>query len=325
MSRILLILGLVLLMTVPVSVAQAGSSYDGSGTAVISDGSSLSDRISYSMTGVTRLDASQAYEGWLVNSSSGAQVSTGVMKMTGLGDISHSWVSPDGANLLDGYDTVMVSVEAVPDADASSPSGTTAFTSTVAAGTLSTVRGLVASDGALTGLRSSLDSAIASATSARSAASLADLKTHTESAIASINGDSGAIAHAASAQTTLGDGSASVSASITNASGWATEAHDGALEVLNQDSLVIAQALLTNVSGSLDAARNGMTSNDKGGAEQAYSGAQALATYNYGGAAGVVLTPSVGDTTIPMMAQMALALAFMLITSGGLLYARSKR
>ena len=79
------------------------------------------------------------------------------------------------------------------------------------------------------------------------------------------------------------------------------------------------------MAGSLDAARNGMTSNDKGGAEQAYSGAQALATYNYGGAAGVVLTPSVGDTTIPMMAQMALALAFMLITSGGLLYARSKR
>ena len=96
-------------MTVPISLAQAQVAYEGTGTAVISDSSSISDKITYSLTGVTRLAPDQAYEGWLVNTSTGTLQSTGIMTVDGSSNINHSWVS-DGDNLIEEYDSVVISV-----------------------------------------------------------------------------------------------------------------------------------------------------------------------------------------------------------------------
>ena len=57
MSKLLITLGLILLMTLPFAVAQAEDSYSGSGTAVISDAGAMSDRVTFSMSGVSMLEA----------------------------------------------------------------------------------------------------------------------------------------------------------------------------------------------------------------------------------------------------------------------------
>ncbi|MXY46836.1 MAG: hypothetical protein F4Y44_07595, partial [Chloroflexi bacterium] len=104
MSKLLITLGLILLMTTPIAVAHADS-YAGSGTAVISDAGAMSDRVTFSMSGVAMLDSGMAFEGWLVNSDSDDKVSTGVMTVLPDGTISHTWTDPDGGNLLEMYDT----------------------------------------------------------------------------------------------------------------------------------------------------------------------------------------------------------------------------
>ncbi|MCH8237357.1 MAG: hypothetical protein IIC06_04200 [Proteobacteria bacterium] len=195
MSKLLIIFGLVLLMTVPVSFAQAQQAFEGSGSAVISDSLTLSDKITYSLTGVTRLAPDQSYEGWLVNSGTGALQSTGLMTVDGSSKISHSWVSPDGDNLIEDYDTVVISVEPVPDSDPGSPSSIKPFSASISPGAMMHIRHLLVSwpegddAGILTNLNIQLDVAIQHVDLARNSATLDDVLLHTQHIINVVDGD----------------------------------------------------------------------------------------------------------------------------------------
>ena len=344
MSKLLIIFGLVLLMTVPVSFAQAQDAYEGSGTAVISDSSALSDKVSYSLAGVTRLAPGQAYEGWLVNTDTGALQSTGIMPVDGNNAIGHSWISPEGDNLIADYNSVVISVEAVPDSDPDSPSGLTPFSDSVSSTAMTHIRHLLVgwpegeSAGILTNLNTQLDVAIQHVNLARGSDTIEDVHLHTQHVINVIAGDGapgddvGVIAHAQDrdhaelAGASVAAEAANVEIAGANAESWALEAKAGAEDVLGNDSITIAKALLnTVVAGRLDAARNGISATAQGGAEQAYVSAQKMSTYTLSSSVAVVATPSVGDSSVPVFAQMLLAGALSLLVAGSFLFFRSRR
>ena len=316
---------------------------DGEGSSVISDGQGLSDRITYTMTGMSALGPDQAYEGWLVNSSTGDLVSTGVMNAP-VGSINHVWDSPDGTNLIAEYDTVVISIEPVPDSDPGTPSDQKPFSHTVPAGAMVHIRHLLDSfppgepNGIMQNLRLQLDSTLDSIEDARGAGAIAELKTAIQSVVDTIDADDGVLVHAelrkhatfaadaSGGDATVIDNAALVEEYGGNAETWANEAKASAADVLGQSSLTIAKTLVNTVSGRLDAARNGITATGDGGAEQAYIQAQMMAEYKLGGDVAVtVTTPSVGDTSIPTFAGIALLGSLLLLSTGGVLYYRGRR
>jgi hypothetical protein len=311
---------------------------------VISDGQGLSDRITYMMTGLSSLGPDQAYEGWLVNSSTGDLVSTGVMNAP-VGSINHVWDSPDGTNLIAEYDTVVISIEPVPDSDPDSPSDNKPFTHTVPDGAMQHIRHLLVSwpsggpNGILQNLRLQLDSALDSVEDARGASSISALKTAIQSVVDTIDADDGVLVHAAdrkhgpfAADASGGDATVVNNAALVdefgaNAEAWANEAKASAVDVLDQSSLIIAKTLVNTVAGRLEAARNGISATGDGGAEQAYVQAQMMAKYKLGGDVVTVAvgTPSVGDTSVSMFARIALLGSLLLLGTGALLYYRGRR
>lgn len=354
-SKLLLIFGLVLLMTLPVSMAQAQQAdFPGSGTAIISDSVALSDRITYTMTGMRNLGPDQTYEGWLVNTGSGTMLSTGVMRADAQGAINHTFTSPTGENLIANYNQVVISVEPVPDTDAAAPSDVRPFSHTIPGGAMTRVRNLVVSwpagdpTGAATDMKAQLDVAIQHANLAANSSTIEDVMLHTHHVINIIEGEGGpnfdasfgnpgdgvgVLAHAqaamqqADAVASSGDPVVSMHAqnvaqASQNVVTWSTQARDQALQILDRTSLNIAQTLLAQVSGPLNAARNGITATDMGGAQQAYTQAQRMATYTFPSpAAG----PGVGDAAVPVVMQMALGGALALMASGGFILYRGRR
>lgn len=358
-SKFLILLGLVLLMTIPFSIANAQSvEFPGSGTAIISDGTSKSDRLTYNMTGMRRLSAERIYEGWLVNSSTGDLVSTGVMRVNTRGGIARSWTSPTGENLIENYDTVVISVESVPDPDPDEPSDIKPFANSVPLSAMTHIRHLLVSwpagdaTGILSDLRTQLDVAIQHVRLARSATDLTGLRQHTHHVINIVEGEDGpnfdasfgnpgdgmgVLLHAQdrkhatfAADTVPGNLVIKTHAQLVeeygeNAEMWSAEARDSAVDVLDEDSLTIAKTLLNLVEGRLVAARSGIPAlPDEGGAQQAYLEAQRMATFTLPAPLNVG-TPSVGDASVPLMMQMALAGALVLLASGGFLLYRERR
>jgi hypothetical protein len=348
-TKIVFLLGFILLIIAPLAVAQAQTPTQISaggveGSAVISDGQGLSDRITYTMTGLSNLGPDQAYEGWLVNSSSGDLVSTGVMNAP-VGSISHVWDSPDGTNLIAEYDTVVISIEPVPDSDPDNPSDSKPFSHTISDGAMQHIRHLLVSwpagdpNGILENLRLQLDSALDSVADARSATSMSELQTAIQTVVDIIDADDGVLVHAADRKhgpfaADASGGAATVvnSAALVdefggNAEAWANDAKASAADVLGQSSLTIAKTLVNTVSGRLEAARNGISATGEGGAEQAYVQAQMMAEYKLGGEVATVTvgTPSVGDTSVPAFAGIALLGSLLLLSTGGVLYYRGRR
>ena len=341
-TKIVFLLGFLLLMITPVAVAQAQAP-GGEGSAVISDGQGLSDRITYTMTGLANLGPDQAYEGWLVNSSTGDLVSTGVMNAP-VGSISHVWDSPDGTNLIAEYDTVVISIEPVPDPDPGSPSDSKPFSHTIPDGAMAHIRHLLVSwppgepNGILQNLRLQLDSTLDSVEDARGAGSMSELQSAINSVVDTIDADDGVLVHAelrkhatfaanaSGGDSTIDDNAALVDEFGANAETWANDAKTSVADVLGQSSFTIAKTLVNPVAGKLDAARNGISATGDGGAEQAYVSAQMMAEYKLGGdVATVVVTPSVGDTSVPTLAGIALLGSLLLLGTGALLYYRGRR
>ena len=339
MSKLLITLGLILLMTTPIAVAHADS-YNGSGTAVISDAGAMSDRVTFSMSGVSMLDAGMAYEGWLVNSATDDKVSAGVMMVTPGGNINHTWASPDGANLLEMYDTAVITVETVPDEDPA-PSDMMAFSDSVD-GSIDHVRGLVVGEGStLPMLQMQISMAMMKVHDAQAADSMSALSAATEEAVGIINADDGiaALADAASAAASAAmeaSGRASVDmyagevmASSNNVSAWAMAAAEDAAAVMAEDDLATAKTLLNIVNGKLMAAADGIEASGMGGASDAYMQAQKMATFTLpapaGGGAAAVSTPSVGDTSVPAAMQLMLLAALALLIGGGALLYKERR
>lgn len=356
-SKLLITLGLILLMTLSVSVAYAdehtddsdhahSSDYSGEGTAVISDGAASSDKITYSLAGVTALDADHAYEGWLIDSVSGDMMSTGVMSVIG-GKISHSWASPDGDNLLAMYDSVAVTVEESPDDD-EAPSDTKAFSGAISGDAMMHIRHLVVAfpddgdSGLLMQLQDKIGMAMAKIAEAQAADEIEALKAATLEAVDIIDGDGGIheLSHVAEEHADFASDAANpvendvrtyakkVMASSRNVEMWAVDAKDQTVGVLAEDDIDVAKVLLNIVNGRLDAAQNGTATHD--GAAAAYMQAQmmatiALTTDGPPPAVVVVVPPPTGDIAIPAAMQLMLLTALALLIGGAALLYRERR
>ena len=334
MSKLLITLGLILLMTTPIAVAHADS-YAGSGSAVISDAGAMSDRVTFSMSGVAMLESGMAFEGWLVNSDSDDKVSTGVMTVLPDGSISHTWTSPDGGNLLEMYDTAVITVESVPDDDPA-PSDMMAFSDSVD-GSIDHIRALiVGEDSTLAMLQSQVDAAMAKVAEAQAADSLEALNAATGEAVDIIDADDGisALAMAASAgaaaaaeesaRSDVDSNASAVMASSANVAAWAAAAKEDAAAAMAADNLTTAQTLLNIVNGKLMAAADGIEASNMGGASDAYMQAQAMATFTLPGPVDAS-APAVGDYYVPTAMHLMLFAALMLLATGGALLYRERR
>ncbi len=366
--KLSMLLVLVLTVTIPSALPQVQAAARGTGTAVISDGTDLSDTITYAMTGVT-VPSDGGYEGWLV-SGDGEQTSTGVMAVGTDGVISHKFTSDSGENLIANYHKILITEES---------SGAVVFSSEIPSAGMAHIRHLVSEgpaggDGILSSLKGQLDVAIANAALASSATDIAGVHKYMEIVINVLEGEgganygdldgdgatsdegdgSGAITHAQGRSHALlaADAAPSEDDIIKhadlleivgkNTEDWATDARDKALTVLATTNLSLAKVLVgpgaSTVSSNLDAARNGFDADNdgtvavsatEGGAAQAYTEGQLMATYTIrpGALAEVVVEeeagplglPSVGDTAVQSLMRIGLMTGIVLLIGGSLL------
>ena len=208
-SKLLILLAVALMVGVPAGTAraqtpetiQADAEWEGTGTAVISDGVHGADpirngTISYSMSGVTLPESDWAYEGWLVSNDGSVKLSTGIMAVSAEGTIHHHFTSADGEDLIHNYDKVVVTVEPVPDPDPD-PSGVFAFSDQIPAAAMAHIRHLLtnwppgADKGILTNLKDQLDVAVLHANLASSQDTIEGIRQHVEHVINAIEGKDG--------------------------------------------------------------------------------------------------------------------------------------
>lgn len=336
-SKLLITMGLILLMTLPVAVAHAQSaSFSGSGTALISDGIASSDKITLSLSGVAAPEEGEAYEGWLVNSS-GDKVSLGILPVV-IGNIDHSWTSPDGDNLLGSYDRFVITAEPVPDSDPE-PSDKTVVETAVAVTVLAHIRHLVVAEpggdtGFIPQLAAQVESAMSKISDAQGADSIADLRSSTQEALDIIDADDGILALAQSTSEHSGlalDGdpgnsvvagyAEKVSASGVNVQTWASDAKEQAAAVLEEDQIETAKVLLNIVNGRLEAALSGTANQD--GANAAYTNAQKMATFQFPPPS--IADTVVGEPAVPAIMQWTLLAALVLLIGGGAMLYRERR
>jgi hypothetical protein len=293
-------------------MAQAQTPAQGTAMAVVSDaGTSLSSRLTVTMTGAARAPEGFRYEGWLVGDDGSGPLSVGFIAVGPGGSASLTYDSPDGANLIAAYSQFVISVEPNPDPDPA-PSADKPYMDAVPLAAMAHIRHLVVSwpagsdTGILTDLKSQLDVAIQHSRLARDGATIDDLRTHIHHVINIIEGEGGdnfdaafgnpgdgvgVLAHAGLRQhaqfamdAAPGDPAiqmhgANVLQYGMNSETWAVQARDEALAVLDEESLTIARTLTNTVEGRLIAARNGITATGQGGAHQAYLQAQMMAKF----------------------------------------------
>ena len=337
-SKLLIALSLIVLMSLPLATAYAdGHAYSGAGTVVISDGGAMSDKVTFTMSGVSVPESGMAYEGWLANSGSDEKVSTGVMTVLPDGSISHSWSHPDGANLLALYDTVVITVESVPDDDPA-PSEVMAFSTTLPSELLDPVRELVVGEQAVVPmLQAQISAAMGKIDDAQAAESMDALHAATQEAVDIIDAEDGIIALAAKTEelgsevyqaallALVKDACECVMKSGENIQAWAMAAKEDAAAVMAEDDLNTAKILLNIVNGKLIAAADGVEASGMGGASDAYTNAQKVATFTLPAPTAQAAAPSVGDAHVPAAMQIMLFVAIALLIGGsGLLY-RARR
>lgn len=357
-TKLLVLFFLVSLLTIPIGTVLAQGASDAEGTAIISDVVVLGDSITISMADVPVLGDGLAYEGWLVPDGGSPPFSLGVMDVDGNGSINHTFVSEDGDNLINTYNKFVISIEPIPDDDPA-PSANKPYFDEIPLAAMAHIRHLLtdwpvgSGVGILENLRMQLDTAILHATLARDSDTISNVRLHLQHVINIIEGDDGAnfdasagqpsdgigvLAHAqdrkhagfaagAVSDATISEHAALVEEYGANAENWAIEARDEALDLLDVSDVSVVQVLINQVLGPLDAARNGISATGEGGAEQAYVEGQLMATYMVPGRApaeGLGL-PTVGDTTVPMLAQVALIASLLLLTAGGFLLIRDRR
>ena len=201
-SKLLILLVVALTVAVPVGTVRADAHWEGTGTAVISDGVAGADQIrngtiTYVMSGVTAPDEGTAYEGWLVTDDGSIKLSTGIMTVNEDGTIHHHFASPSGQDLIHNYDKVLITVEPIPDADPG-PSGVFAFSDKIPAGGMAHIRHLLTNwppgtdKGILTNLKEQLDLAILHANLALNSDTIEGIRQHAEHVINIIEGEDGA-------------------------------------------------------------------------------------------------------------------------------------
>ena len=387
-SKLILLLGLVLLMTVPTSLAlaqtpEAISAQESTttGTAIISDDIALGDSITIEMIDVPALPSDQAYEGWLV-SDDGTPKSLGILSVSRDGEITHKFGALSdgytGENLIDTYNKVVISIEPVPDDDPA-PAAEKPFGHEIPIGAITHIRHLLtnwpagADKGILTNLNEQLDVAIRHANLAVNSDDIETLRLHLHHVINIVEGEFdsegepspnfdisfgnpgdgvGVLAHAlnrkhagfaageAPDDEVIAEHATAVDVDGKNAEDWAIMARDKALEVLEEDSFLLAKINTSGFAGSvgslLSSAREGFDANrdgtteaipGEGGAAQAYVEAQMMATYTLDGPLVPAVAPpaAVGEPILATFAQIALGASLALLGLGGFLVFRGRR
>ncbi len=225
--------------------------------------------------------------------------------------------------------------------------------------------------GTSVGLRDQADAALLSATNGVGSTTLADVQSHAGHVINIIEGDDGAnfvadvgssgdghglLNYAAaasveakaaaagdSADNTIAQYESTVASSADNVATWAASARDAAMSARTAASLDVgiafitnAQTLLSRTVNGFDTDRNGSIGADEGGASQAHTGAQNMASFEPTVVPTVLETtveveveveveaPATGDINYGLFAIMALLSGAILVTGGASLLKRHR-
>lgn len=355
---VLVALGLVSLL-ISLGAALAGNH---PGTVRIMDtGDGLSNSAHIMFNDIPALAPTEAYEGWLVGAPDGP-VSTGILERDANGNINQAYVGA-GENLLGTYNTFVISVEPVPDSDPL-PAADKPYAHTIPAGALAHIRHLVYSlpgnpvytrgfyagqdlpKGIVVGLKDQTADALKHAGFAAAAGNIGGVQTHACHVVNILEGLEGAnydascvyagdgfgalkyaadIKHAGFAASAAPDdpvivANAQIATDAANASkAFAESARDAALDAGATSDADVARLFINNAVSDLQNAMNG--------AQQAYVAAQDMGSFALGGEVedeGPRL-PDAGDSSVPSMALLALALGVVLLISGGVIFQVSRR
>ena len=160
------------------------------GAATISDDQASSDALTYTLTNVPAPSAGAEYVGWLISDDDSVKLSTGAMERGDDGSITHVFDSSNprytGANLIQGYDKVVITEEAA-GSDPDEPTGAAAFSRQLPMGTASSIRALVGEDGSAGHLRTQLTAALDSAKLAQVQDTLENARQHLEAVVEALS------------------------------------------------------------------------------------------------------------------------------------------
>ena len=347
-----------LIFTTSIVIAQESSSVP-TRTAVISDTNLPGDTLTITMDQVALQETGKQLEGWLISDDGSTLLNVGILSIES-GNVSHIYVSKSGENLISGYNKFVITVEpsGVPDAE---NSGIYAYSHRVPLDVITHVRHLLvewpsdSETGVIADLQSSLSTAIKHINKAMDSSTLDDVTTNANSAkdeISSILTNSANLEHAAFAaaeapsDTTVAENASNVAATQANINTWAAAASDQIDVATSKTTVQSAKIQLTSALGYLESALSGVDANadgtiaaiaNEGGANQSYTAAQAIATYNLsegelsaaGGGLGLGL-PSTGDVYISYLLSshsmsLGLILASLMVIGGGVLVMRTRR
>jgi len=347
-----------LVFTTSIAVAQEASSLP-TRTAVISDTNLPGDTLTITMEQVPAQEAGKQLEGWLISDDGSTLLNVGILSIES-GNISHTYTSNSGENLIAGYNKFVVTVEpsGIPDAESS---GVYAYSHRIPLDVITHVRHLLvewpsgSETGVIADLQSSLSTAIGHINEAMASTTLEDVTSNANSAknaIDSVLTNSASLNHAAFAaaeapsDTTVSENAANVANTQNNINEWAAAASTQIDFATTKTTAQSAKIQLTSALGYLESALSGVDANadgtiaaaaNEGGANQAYTATQAMATYSLsegeltaaGGGLGLGL-PSTGDTYISYLLSshsMSLGLIFasLMVIGGGVLVMKTRR
>lgn len=314
-----LVLTLTLLMSLSASAREPALG----GTASFRDANAASDSLVVDFTRATTLSHGSTYEGWLVDGDDN-KLSTGRL---GRGPyLQGEYVSSSGADLLARYSTFVITVEPLDDPDPA-PSGVIAYGAATRGAVLSHMSALLGENGTATALRDQAAQVLAYAEAANAdmAAGMLD----------------GVVAQAREASAQASD------LLFSSASGGDENVEATANKIIDASNNVIRLAGETRDAAARVSSADGIeaqqeTKNLLAWASRLYSGTdqdgQALGEEPYGAVAvyemsqdlgafrpGVGAPPATGDSLVPMVALVALALGAVFVLSGGLVVIRSRR
>ncbi|MBM3948718.1 MAG: anti-sigma factor [SAR202 cluster bacterium] len=296
--KLALLLALFAIAALPVALAHAQKAEPPPrNMAVIWDNLSLSDSITYTLTGMPKLGPDKALEGWLISDDNSVRLSTGIMTVAEDGSVNHSTTTPSGENLIRRYDKVVITVEPVPDPSPAKPSDEVLWSHRIPSRAMEHIRHLLtnwpepATKGVITNLKEQLEAALLHAQLAQAATTIAEFQTHAHHVINIIEGPTGSnfdadfgnpgdgigvLTHAADRKhagfaadmapddADITNHAALVETNGKNVEDWAKQARDQSLVALGVSGLTQAQIQMIPVIGLLNSAVNGTDAGGSG-------------------------------------------------------------
>ena len=320
-------------VTCPEVAAVAEDAGDMAWSVTFRDADALSDSLVIDLEGVSQPATGTQYEGWLIAAGGASKVSTGILAASADGEISSTYTDPDGANLLDTYNTFAISSEPGPDPEPETP-GAILWSDHVEAGAFVHVGHLLVAwppnpdeKGIAVGLREQTLKALLHANLAASSANFSDKQLHLHHVVNIIEGAEGdnydasfgdpgdgngvlnyaadTILHATLAAAGAPDNETVVThtdgviASATNVSTLATRARDNALTGIAQTTdNVLLNLALDNAVSNLTRAMEG--TDDDGDGVAGSTAAEGGANKAYTEAQDIAMfVPQMGDAGLP--------------------------